>query len=394
MPWQPRTQHPSAPPGPASSTPSRTERLESFVRQDPSNLSLLLDLAGEHHAGGNLERALELAERAAALAPDSSLAASLRALCLLSQGQVPRAREVHRSFLLGHASPEAARRFLWVFERAGKAGDGIDDLEHLLAHPGLAPDAQRVLVRALHAAGQPARALHHLAGLLRGNPATPADEGLLALLLFDTQQLPQAHAQVQRCMTCGAMGVEAHYVAASFCLLDGRLEAVQQHVAQALALQPHEGRCLSLQGQLALARRRYGEAAEWLEQAARQMPGHVGSRQAVGWCQVLQQDLPAARAHFEQALAMDRNFAESHGALAVVDALQARPADARRGIARALRLDRGCLSAVLAQKLLSRAPGQAGQSLHDELVQVLQHLPALGGGTMLQFHRRLSRTMS
>lgn len=87
------------------------------------------------------------------------------------------------------------------------------------------------------------------------------------------------------------------------------------------------------------------------------MPGHVGSPQAVGWCRVLQQDLPAARAHFEHALAMDRNFAESHGALAVVDALQAHPADARRGIARALRLDRGCVSAVLAQKLLSRAPG-------------------------------------
>jgi hypothetical protein len=90
---------------------------------------------------------------------------------------------------------------------------------------------------------------------------------------------------------------------------------------------------------------------------------------------------------------MDRNFAESHGALAVVDALQARPADARRGIARALRLDRGCVSAVLAQKLLGRASGQAGQSLHDELVAVLEHLPALGGGTMLQFHRRLSRAM-
>ncbi len=200
---QPHTEHAPPPPGTASAaggTPTRAERLESFVRQDPSNLGLLLDLAGEHHAGGHLERALEWAERAAALAPDSSLAAALRTLCLLSQGQVQRAREVHRAFMATWTTPEAARRFLWVFEQAGKAGEGVDDLEPLLSLPGLAADRHRVLVRALHAAGQPARALHHLAGLLRGGPGTPADEGLLALLLFDTQQLPQAQAQVRRCL--------------------------------------------------------------------------------------------------------------------------------------------------------------------------------------------------
>ncbi|HET7867424.1 MAG TPA: tetratricopeptide repeat protein [Burkholderiaceae bacterium] len=367
------------------------ERLESFVRQDPSNPGLLLDLAGEHLANGNLERALELAERAGTLAPDSSLAASLRTLCLLSQGQVQRAREVHRAFMSTWTTPEAARRFLWVFQRAGKAGEAGDDLEQLLTQPGLAADRSRVLVRALHAAGQPARALHHLANLLRGGHSTPADEGLQALLLFDTQQLPQAHAQVQRCMARGAMGVEAHYVAASLRLLEGQVEAAHHHVEQALALHPDEGRCLSLRGQLALAQRRYAQAAGWLEQAAQQMPGHVGSRQEVGWCRVLQHNLPAARAAFEQALALDRNFAESHGALAVVDALEARTADARRGIARALRLDSGCLSAVLAQKLLGRASSRAGQNLHDELLAVLQQLPAVGGGTMLQFLQRLSR---
>jgi len=97
MPWQPRTEQESSRLGAApaaGSAPARTERLESFVRQDPLNLGLLLDLAGEHHASGNLERALELAERAATLAPDSSLAAAL-----LSQGQVQWAREVHRAFM-------------------------------------------------------------------------------------------------------------------------------------------------------------------------------------------------------------------------------------------------------------------------------------------------------
>lgn len=137
-------------------------------------------------------------------------------------------------------------------------------LGHWHRTPGLAADRARVLVRALHAAGQPARALHHLAGLLRSSPSMPADAGLQALLLFDTQQLPQAHAQVQRCLALGAMGVEAHYVAASLRLLEGQVEAAHHQVEHALALQPDEGRCPSLRGQLALAQRRYAQAAGWL----------------------------------------------------------------------------------------------------------------------------------
>lgn len=46
---------------------------------------------------------------------------------------------------------------------------------------------------------------------------------------------------------------------------------------------------------------------------------------------------------------------------------------------------------MLAQKLLGRASSRAGQNLHEELLAMLQQLPAMGGGTMLQFLQRLSR---
>jgi tetratricopeptide (TPR) repeat protein len=380
-PWRPITQPPSP----------RAAQLAGYLAADPANLALMLDLAGELHAGGQPEPALQLCEQALALAPDSSLAASLRVLCLLNQLQVPRAREAHRLFMAAWTSLEAARRFHWVFQRAGQDGSYVDDLELLLGAGGLDRTRRRLLIRALHFAGQPARALHHLQALMAGAGAADAtDESLLALLLFDAGQLPEAGTQARRCLQRQPASVEALYVAASLCLLDGQVQPACQHLEQALALQPDDGRCLSLRGQLALAEHQYNQAAHWLARAAQQMPAHVGSRQALGWCRLLMGDGAGAAASFDEALALNPGFAESHGALAVLAAWQGRPQDARRHITRARRLDAACSSAVLADKLLARDAGGPPGRLHDELITVLQQLPAVGGRTMLQFYRRLA----
>jgi Tfp pilus assembly protein PilF len=383
------------PPAPAEQAHTRADRLTTYLEADPTNVSLMLDLAGELHAEGQLDLALRLAEHALAHAPDSSLAASMRVLCLLSLGRVPPARDAHRLFMATWTSQEAARRFLWVFQRAGQAAAYADDLDQLLRSASLDRVRRRLLVRALHGAGQPARALHHLQALMaRTGPGDGADESLLALLLFDADELPQADAQTRRCMQQGLESLELHYVAASLCLLEGRLPQARHHLEQALALQPDEGRCLSLGGQLALAERQYPQAAQWLARAAQQMPAHVGSRHALGWCRLLMGDPPGAAAAFDEALALDPNFAESHGALAVLAAWQGRPQEAQRHLTRARRLDPACRAAVLAERLLAQpgggADGPARPGLHDELVAVLQQLPATGGGTVLQFYRRLA----
>jgi Tfp pilus assembly protein PilF len=385
-PWQTVTHPPAA----VRPSPTRADRLLAYLEADPTNLSLMLDLAGELHAGGQPEQALRLAEHALAQAPDSSLAAAMRVLCLLGLGRVQPARDAHRLFMATWTSPEAARRFLWVFQRAGQAGSYVDDLELLLRSSSLDRTRRRLLVRALHGAGQPSRALHHLQALMgRTGPGDAADEGLLALLLFDADELPQADAQTRRCLQQGLLSLELHYVAASLHLLEGRLPQAHHQLEQALALQPDEGRCLSLRGQLALAERQYEQAGQWLAQAAQQMPAHVGSRHALGWCRLLMGDLAGAGAAFAEALALDPNFAESHGALAVLAAWQGHPQDAHPHLTRARRLDPACRSAVLAERLLAGG-GTSRPGLHDELVAVLQQLPATGGGTVLQFYRRLA----
>jgi Tfp pilus assembly protein PilF len=73
-------------------------------------------------------------------------------------------------------------------------------------------------------------------------------------------------------------------------------------------------------------------------------------------------DVAGAATAFEQALALDRNFGETHGGLAVIAALQGRHEEARESIKRALRLDRQAMSAQYAEMLLLQYGSQHKQA--------------------------------
>lgn len=86
-------------------------------------------------------------------------------------------------------------------------------------------------------------------------------------------------------------------------------------------------------------------------------------------------DVGAAHAAFEKALAIDRNFGETHGGLAIVAALQGREADAHLGIKRALRLDPQALSPRYADMVLLRRQGR-----HREVQAVFESALSQAGG--------------
>jgi Flp pilus assembly protein TadD len=84
---------------------------------------------------------------------------------------------------------------------------------------------------------------------------------------------------------------------------------------------------------------------------------HLGSWIAAGWAYFTIGDLSRARQRFETALAIDGEFAEAQGALAVLDILAGRLDEARRGTRTALRLDRNGFAGRLARSLLLEAGG-------------------------------------
>jgi tetratricopeptide (TPR) repeat protein len=99
-------------------------------------------------------------------------------------------------------------------------------------------------------------------------------------------------------------------------------------------------------------------------------PKHIETWQGLGWTCVLQRDLPSAATAFEVALRLDPDYGESHGALAVVQALHGQAESARELVDRATELDSSNLAARYAQAVLS---GEA----HDfqDLERLTQRLP-------------------
>jgi len=65
---------------------------------------------------------------------------------------------------------------------------------------------------------------------------------------------------------------------------------------------------------------RFGEAQSSLSVAAQSLRDHFGTWLALAWAQLLGEQPEAALRTFQHSVLLDRNFAESHGSVAVVQA--------------------------------------------------------------------------
>jgi Tfp pilus assembly protein PilF len=108
-----------------------------------------------------------------------------------------------------------------------------------------------------------------------------------------------------------------------------------------------------------LARGDAAAAAARLDGAAQRFGDHLGSWVAAGWAYYIAGDLATSRNRFETALALDDNFAETHGALAVLDLVEGQKDSARRRTEVALRLDRNCFAAALARSMILDSEGKS-----------------------------------
>ncbi|MEQ1809112.1 MAG: tetratricopeptide repeat protein, partial [Terricaulis sp.] len=132
----------------------------------------------------------------------------------------------------------------------------------------------------------------------------------------------------------------------------------------------------------------HAAAAHDLTHGAEIFATHVGSWIGAGFAHLLAGDLAKARLMFERALALDHNFAESHGSLAVIDVLEGNIADARRGAETARRLDGASFSAALASALIASADQRP--ELAQMIIEKALHTPIdQNGRTIAQSLARL-----
>lgn len=351
----------------------RLGRLEGFLRADPSNGALLIDAFETALSCGEWERARFHLQHGQTLKSEP-LAWQLREGDFwLAQQRYDEALGVLEALEETPVPPIGFAEVLlhnlaFIAFRRGQYADCVARLAPTLeasaegtSQPGNLPVAatralQQLWLRALHHDNQIDRAMTWAHAAEQRGVLDAQAAGVASLIAIDASDFGAAQRWSGFSLGNDAPAdhpVEALVAQASVALAARDAVRAGQLADAALQRQPGDGRAWSTRGFAALLAGDLAAAYSAFRQATSAMAAHIGTWHGLGWTQILQGDLAGARASFDTALALDRNFAESHGGLAVVLAMQSLRQEAEEHSELALRLDKSNLSGRYAQALLS-----------------------------------------
>lgn len=367
----------SAPTGPVErpvplQARQRLQVLQRFLAQDPGNQGLLTDAFDMALAAGAWEDAAALIEQGMQDAASLPAWHFRRATLLIARQAYADARAVLETLAASEGMHAGiVHNLAWIAFRekdyAACCAQLHPFIEQEYSQTGAPPEMaslQCLWLRGMHRAGAFDDALdwaHRHARQL-----TPAAAGVASLIAVDAAQFEQAQRWADHALTQPDAPQEALVARASVALWQQDARTAEYLLNAAIHNAPEDGRTLSTTAFLALQKLDLATARQRFEYAVQRLSEHIGTWHGLGWTCLLQHDLVRARVAFEAALVLDRNFAESHGALAVLLALGGQSdgqsagqsaatarAEAEAFIERALRLDRACLSARYAQAVLN-----------------------------------------
>jgi tetratricopeptide (TPR) repeat protein len=364
---------------------SRLGRLESFLVEDPHNQSLLTDA---------FETALSCKEWARA---DMVLAQGLasgvepwswrlkQADWLLAQYRYGEARAALLALQQEAEAPPTmgavlAHNLSFIDVQEGAFHDSVTrlaswmELGHVdvaaeaatdaAADPTLKQALQTLWLRSLHRTGELDRAMAWTRAADAAHTLSPQAAGVAGQIALDADDLAMAERWTALSLEQGQPTLESLTTAASLALGQSDAEATRKWCTAALQLKPDDGRARSVMGFGDMLAGDMPQAEQSFRQALQtSMAEHIGTWHGLALSLVLQGRLDEAQALYEQTLEMDRNFAESHGGLAVVLALKQQPELAQQSLDRALGLDKRSLSAAYAQALLAPGGMEKSQTL-------------------------------
>lgn len=347
-------------------TPSahaRLLRLERYLQQDPSNVALLGEACDAAMATGATE--LALAHIAAAEDLDSDRAAWTfrRARVCLVQRKLPEAAQ-----LLDDLLAVADEHPGLVHDRAYVAFLEGDDVQaRALLAPALEGPAgpeeraalQQLWLRATHRLGLVREGWAWAQEQRARGALAPEAQGVASLLAVDADDFLAARELADAALAGAAPPLEAVVARATVAMAERQWPQARRLLQRALQLREDDGRTWSMSAILHLQAGEFAQAQVHCERALQTMPEHVGTWHALGWARLLQRDVAAALQAFEGALARDRNFAESHGAVGLALLLLGRREEAERHLQLADRLDPRNVTAAYARAVLSGEAGDA-----------------------------------
>ena len=329
------------------------ELTERYLAQDPDNPSLMARLIDLLMAAGARDRAYRQLDRALMRLPDDPHFLFRRAEADAAAGAWQEAEPVFERLLAEHGDINIACALADCRAARGDHEGAIAALDRFRGNVDFGPDAAALVIRSLHHLGRLKDALAIIKEKQKAYADHPAFCATAALAAFDAEELDLAVVLSESAKRTGVAPVAAMVVDGSVALAKLDADLAIATFNDVLARNPREGRSWLGLGAASLIKRDLQTALSQLKTARDCMPHHIGTMHLLAWCQIFLGDLQAAEEGFQYALEEDRNFADSHGGLAVVHALKGERAQADGALQRALRLDPKSLAAHYAQMVLS-----------------------------------------
>lgn len=346
---------------------ARLDRLLSFLEQDPTNLSLLTDALLLAISVQAISVATKLSKHVTVHhIDDASLHAHLAHLLLMAQQYPAAAMHGEKAIAEGIDHPAVLFNTGFGHFYAADYASCATTLQRITQQPD-APVSSLIL----HA-----RALHHLEAdeaealvqrALSIEPENTEAMGLLALLLYERDAFEESLQIAHEVLSRQPNQLDALLACAGTHTEQNRIEAARTTWQHTVNAHPDCGRAWSGLAQIEFHELEFDQAEEHLKTAISFMPDHIGTWHLLAWIYIMRGDSVKAREALDQSYALDRNFGETHGGLAVVDAMDGKSDNARLGIRRALKLNPQSMSARYAEILMLQQSGK-----HDEANAIVQ----------------------
>lgn len=329
----------------------RLERLLGYLAVDPDNQSLMADAASAAIEARQPEQAVALLDRIGAGRELNDAELHLLGLAALQSADHQRASAIFRSLLDGGSdAPPIRFNLAWALSQNGAGEEALAILDE--ASVEQLPQAAMLAIQLHHANGslKEAEAVARVAAERHANH--PGLMAAVSVLAIDIEDVDLARTAAR----AAGGHPDALTTLGTLALEEDPAEA-RRLFDRALEQSPRVPRARVGRGLALLAIGEHARAAQEIDRGADMFGNHLGSIIAAGWAHFTAHDLASARDRFQRAHDLDPTFAEAHGALAVIDLLEGREVDARQRTDVALRLDRACFSAALAQVLMRAATG-------------------------------------
>ncbi len=335
---------------------ARLARLLDFVAADPQNVNLLSDAAHLAFDENNFEVCASLIQQCEGKGlPDALM--NLGGLLAMVQSQFETAISCFEKLIKDDADsdPVVLHNIAYAQAMLGHYDVAVETLsEKVLA---TVPTAIVLKMRVLQHLTRQEEAIA-LGRQCANHPVAASDvRGALAIALLDDGDKEGARAAAAAC----PHSTDGLAVLGLIELDDVKLEDAHSKFDQAIVLNQRNGRAHLGQGLAYFSEHQFDPAIVHLDQGAHLLVSYPNAWVAAGWAYLLTQQFGIARQRFEQAIAVDRGFAEAHGALAVLNVYEKNFAEAERLADVAARLNSECLAAALAKNLLLRRDAQPAE---------------------------------